>query len=193
MIVKSTLIALCISLFALISSAQDYAQCERDYSLLQQSVETLPEEILPGKELFLSQFYLESIESGYFKDTPSGMRHWTYIRPASRKELKDMTVNDNSSEKVGKDGNVYGLSITPPGVHFFRPTEVFEGNYSPSWNDPELDIPVGLMPVNVLQYNNRLFVVKEKHDDYVLVEVAGNMLVFYPGYPSSKLDWTCSK
>ncbi|MEZ4850426.1 MAG: hypothetical protein R3B93_17815 [Bacteroidia bacterium] len=188
---KYTLVALIFSLFALITTAQDYQQCERDYSNLQQAVKTLPEEVVPGSEIFLSEAYLQSIEDGYFKGIPSGMKHWNYVRPASRKELRN--ENESSSELMGNDGNIYGLITTPSNVHFFRPTEVFEGEYLPQWKDPEMIIPLGLMPVNILQYHNRLFVVKEKRDEYIVLEVGGNTLVFYPGLPKTELVFDSEK
>ncbi|MDX2245404.1 MAG: hypothetical protein SF052_01405 [Bacteroidia bacterium] len=182
---KSTfLLSLLLMATAATAPAQEFPDCERDYSLLQESTQPSPNEIREGAEVYLSRTYLQAVEEGYFDRSPSGLQHWIYVRPASRKELKEPEIPEGVIEKIAKDGNVYTPSRTPSSVHFFQPNDNFEGDYTPDWKDPVMVLPLGLEPVNVLSLNNRLFTIQEKNKDYIRVAVSGKELVFYTGFPA---------
>lgn len=177
--------SLLIFINTVLAPAQIVSDCLRDYSLLQQVIQTNSFDIKAGDDLFLSKTYLQALEEGDYDRAPSGMKHWEYVRPASRKELKDGIVAENAEEKVGSDGNIYIVRTTPSSVHFFQPGDNFKGDFTPVWEDPVMRVPLGLIPVNVLGLSNRLFTLKEKNSDYLLIEVSGRNLVFYPGYPTT--------
>ncbi|MEZ4772664.1 MAG: hypothetical protein R3D00_05720 [Bacteroidia bacterium] len=183
-----TTIFLSLLLFftAATTEAQEFSECERDYSLLQETTQPSTDEIQVGAEIYLSRTYLQAVEEGYFDRSPSGMKHWIYVRPASRKELKEPEVAEGMIEKVATDGNIYTPDRTPSSVHFFQPNSNFEGDYTPVWEDPFMQIPMGLEPVNVLPLSNRLFTITQKAPNYIVVTIGGKELVFYPGFPRTE-------
>ncbi|MEZ4827863.1 MAG: hypothetical protein R3C61_16490 [Bacteroidia bacterium] len=187
MFTKSTIfLSLLFFIAVLPMPAQVSRDCERDYSPLRTTAQPTPEEIQAGAEVYLSRAYLQAVEEGYFDRSPSGMQHWVYVRPASRKELKESPIPANIPEKVAKDGNIYTLSRTPSSIHFFQPTANFEGDFSPEWADPVMRIPLGLEPVNVITLANRRFTITQKTNTYIVVNTGGKELVFFPGFPHTE-------
>ncbi|MEL6670711.1 MAG: hypothetical protein AAFR61_00915 [Bacteroidota bacterium] len=166
-------------------SAQYSTRCARDFTLLKASVETVADDLKEGQILYLSQVYLQRLESGHFRRENSGMKHFDYVRPASRKEAKTQTVDQTKVEKVLADGNVYGLKVTPPDVHFFAAKKGFQGKFLPSWDDPYMVVPVGLSPIDIRKFRDAPFRIKEKDPDFLLMEAAGIEVIFYTGYPET--------
>lgn len=169
---------ICASLFA-----QNGAPCSRDYSLLSYSINLDLGELTPDQELFLSDAYLEKHASGEFEKKPSETKYFEYLRPASKKEIKQGIENGGKFETLFGDGNVYGLNFLPPHFHFFSPRPGFEGSLAGKWEDPYLVLPIGLEPVLSKSLSGVKLRVLESNTDYVLMEAEGNSYVFYPGSP----------
>ena len=104
---------------------------------------------------------------------------------ASRKEVKTQLVQQTHVERVLADGNVYGLRVTPPDVHFFAAKKGFLGHYLPKWEDPYMVVPLGLSPIDIRKFKDASFRIKEKDPDYLLMEAAGIELIFFSGYPET--------
>ncbi|MEL6697884.1 MAG: hypothetical protein AAFP89_16700 [Bacteroidota bacterium] len=167
-----------------ISHAQDLDSCKWNISHLHTplSVEE-EEEIAVGQTLYLSQAYLHHLENSKYQTIPTGIIHYVYVRPASRKERKTRKVEGSHREVVGIDGNIYVPKIPISQQHFFQVTAAFEGDYHPFWEDPDLIIPIGLTPVDIRPYANEVFHIQEKTDTYLVLAVEGKTLVFYIGFP----------
>ena len=119
MLYNSTTVILFLVLFVPYLSAQSDQKCRRDFDLLKTPISEQANEFFPGSTFFLKKSYLEDLASGAFETKLSGLKHYEYLRPASRKELRQMEVEDSQIEKVFSDGNVYNLTSTSPSFHFF--------------------------------------------------------------------------
>lgn len=169
---------ICATIFA-----QDGDPCSRDYSLLSYSIQLDLGELNVGQELYLSNDYLERHSSGEFDQKPSETKYFEYLRPGSKKEIKQGIEDGGPYEVLFGDDNIYGLSFLPPHFHFFSPQPGFEGSLAGKWEDPYLVLPIGLKPVNSQSLKGVKLTVLEKNTDYLLMEGGGNSFVFYPGYP----------
>ena len=61
------------------------------------------EKVAVGQTLYLSQAYLHNLESSKYQTIPTGIIHYVYVRPASRKERKTRKVEGSHREVVGID------------------------------------------------------------------------------------------
>jgi hypothetical protein len=166
------------------TTAQENKACEIDYSPVQIAITPKPVYLSPGNELTLSAQYLAALRAGTYDDSPSGMSHFVYLRPASRKELKADAFSPEY-EIVTQENDVFGLTPTLGSNHFFRPDEHFKGDFRPEWKDPVMIVPLGLNPVDITEYAHKSFKVQEYRFNYILLDVEGDYLVFYPGFPET--------
>lgn len=164
--------------------AQDLKPCKIDYSPVKSPLIPKPLFLEEGNELKLSAQYLADMRAGVYSTRPSGISHFVYLRPASRKELKELAPS-TQYEIVNEEGDVFGLTSTPGSNHFFRPDEHFQGDFRPEWRDPVMVVPLGLNPLDITEYANKRFQVKEHRFNYILLDVEGDYLVFYPGFPET--------
>lgn len=164
--------------------AQSGNTCLRTYEILKTQTATSPEDLVPGAIVFLSQAYLDQLKTGVYSREASGLRHYDYIRPGTREEIRE-GLNDLASENeiLGPDGNVYKASQTTPGIHFFKPKKGFHGDYDPNWKDPYLVIPPGLNPVDVRYSEGVPMQVLEFQPSFLRLRVEEEEWVFFTGYP----------
>lgn len=165
--------------------SQTPAPCDLSISLFQQASVTLPEELKPGAVVYISNAYLKSLEAGVYARQSSSMRHYDYLRPGTREELRD-GLNEAGCETcvLGPDGNVYRLTPTAPGTHFFKPKSGFHGEYEPQWRDPHLVIPTGMDPVDVRGAEGKPFRVLEFQPSFLRIRSLEEEWVFFTGYPN---------
>ncbi|MFK7925586.1 MAG: hypothetical protein AB8H47_26780 [Bacteroidia bacterium] len=182
--IRTVLLALALYCLPLSHYAQDPNACRIDYKPVQQALKPQSFQLEKGDHLTLSAQYLADVRAGHYDKKPSGMSHFVYLRPGSRKELKESTV-DHRFERMSPTGDIFGIQTTSASDHFFRPDENFEGGYDPSWKDPMMIVPLGLNPVDITAYAHQLFKVVEARFNYLLLEVEGDYLVFYPGFPET--------
>lgn len=163
---------------------QPSAPCELSITLFQQLSVTQPEELKPGAVVYISGSYLRSLQTGVYARQSSSMRHYEYLRPGTREELRD-GLNEAGCETcvLGPDGNVYRQTPTPPGVHFFKPKSGFHGEYEPQWRDPHLILPTGLDPVDVRNSEGKPFRVLEFQPSFLRIRSLEEEWVFFTGYP----------
>lgn len=164
--------------------AQTGNPCLRTYEILKTQTATSPEDLVPGAIVFLSQSYLDQLKTGVYSRDASGLRHYDYIRPGTREEIRE-GLNELASENeiLGPDGNVYKATQTAAGVHFFKPKKGFHGNYEPNWKDPYLVIPPGLNPVDVRYSEGVPMQVLEFQPSFLRLRVEEAEWVFFTGYP----------
>lgn len=182
--IRTVLLALTLYCFPYQNHAQDIKACRIDYRPVQQALKPQSFQLAKGDLLSLSAQYLADVRSGRFSKKPSGMSHYVYLRPGSRKEIKDEMV-DHRFERLSPTGDIFGIQTTAPSDHFFRPDENFEGDYNPVWQDPVMIVPLGLNPIDITAYADQQFKVVEALFNYILLESDGDYLVFYPGYPET--------
>lgn len=166
------------------SWAQDLSACKIDYEPIKSPIVPKPIYLEDGNELKLSAQYLADLRAGVFEKRPSGVSHYVYLRPANRKELRSDPV-DSQYEFVNEQGDVFGLTPSKGSAHFYRPDEHFEGDFRPEWRDPIMIVPLGLNPIDITEYANKRFKVREHRFNYILLDVEGDYLVFYPGFPET--------
>ncbi|MDP5169712.1 MAG: hypothetical protein NWR72_05665 [Bacteroidia bacterium] len=175
------------ALFCLITPTifgQNQQACLRTYDLLKTTTLTSPGDLTPGAVVFLSRSYLESLQSGVFLREPSGLRHFDYLRPGTREEIRDGLSSEAAANGVlGPDGNVYSEVQTPPGWHFFKPKKGFHGDYEPTWRDPALIAPAGVIPVDVRQADGMPLRVLEFQPSFLRLRAGEEEWVFFTGYP----------
>ncbi|MEL7531322.1 MAG: hypothetical protein AAFN10_08450 [Bacteroidota bacterium] len=184
MMIRTVLLALALYCLTFSSYAQDLQACRIDYSPVQQALKPQAFQLEKGDHLTLSAQYLADVRAGHYTNKPSGMSHYVYLRPGSRKEIKESTV-DHRFERMSATGDIFGIQTTASSDHFFRPDENFEGNYDPTWQDPMMIVPLGLNPIDITAYAHQLFKVVDTRFNYLLLEVNGDYLVFYPGFPET--------
>lgn len=183
-IIPTLFASLLLGLGFLSSYGQHIEPCRVDYSPLQKVISMSEEDMQVGTYVYLSRSYLRDLALEMFKQIPSGQIYYAYVRPASKQELKDQAIEGSLREVIGKDGNVYVRSVPQPTFHFFRPNAAFEGVYQPHWEDPDQVIPLGLEPVDITLYADVPLFIRQRTDDYVLLESGANALVFYIGFPN---------
>jgi len=181
--VKITASSLFLCLIFFTTHAQKGETCSRDYSLLSYTIDTELGNLQVDQEIYLSNAYLEALASGKYDQSPAETKYFEYLRPASKKEMKQGIEEGEKYELVFGDGNVYGLNFLPSHFHFFTPRPGFEGPLAGTWEDPYLILPLGLDPVNSKNLSGIKLKVLENNSDYVLLEGNSSTYIFYPGYP----------
>ena len=98
-------ITLIIGLIGLmgIRQTQDLDSCKWNISHLHTPLSVEEEKVAVGQTLYLSQAYLHNLESSKYQTIPTGIIHYVYVRPASRKERKTRKVEGSHREVVGID------------------------------------------------------------------------------------------
>ena len=174
------LFLLCFSL----GVVQSQTSCQRSFELLKTPVSTAVEDLTIGSVLFLSDSYLSKLRAGTYDAEESGLRHFAYIRPATRSELKEgLDKLASETEMLGPDGNVYRQVETRSGTHFFRTRKGFHGEYEPTWRDPNLIVPPGLVPVDARSKDGVPLQVIEVTASFLRLRVEEEEWVFFTGYP----------
>lgn len=162
---------------------QSVQDCRIDASALHAALSVNPKDIQPGTQLYLSQAYLDRLDHGHYTQTPSELRCYLYVRPASNKELRKGKIKGNSRERIGRDDNVYVDVPVAGNQHFFEATEAFTGQYQLEWRRQDLLLPLGLRPLDVQRFAGYPLKVLARQNDFFLLEAAGRQIVFYRGYP----------
>ena len=162
---------------------QNFSACKGDYSLLQREQLSNFLELEVGEKVYLRQAYLQAVQDRVFDRLQSGTVHFSYLRPATRKELKEGEIKESTRERVGKDGNIYVAKESTPSSHLFRTNSSFEGDFYAKWNDPFLVLPLGLEPISPSEIVDQGMKLVEKNKQYLVFELRGHQLVFYVGYP----------
>lgn len=179
---NSILLLISVCLFPVSIWAQ--SPCQRTYEVLKTRTTTTIEDLSIGSVLFLSDEYLMNLRTGEYSAEESGLRHFEYIRPGTRSELRDgLNELASESEIMGPDGNVYRQVMTKAGTHFFRTKTGFHGDYEPKWQDPNLIIPPGLVPVDVRYSEGVPMQVIELASSFIRLRVEEEEWVFFTGYP----------
>lgn len=163
---------------------QNVADCELSYARLQATVEVDEAQIRPGKQVQLSDIYLQKLSDGTYAQVQGELRHYEYVRPATKKEIRKGKVNGSTKEKVGRDGNIYVDVPLAPDVHFFEATPAFNGDYAATWKRQEMILPVGVVPIDIGPFATEPIKVLAREPDYVLLESAGRQVIFYRGFPA---------
>ncbi|MEO0468859.1 MAG: hypothetical protein AAF206_04495 [Bacteroidota bacterium] len=166
--------------------SQDFSDCELDFYLAKQQIEPQRNDFQSGLTVRLSEQYLKAVEKNIYGQKISGMSYYAYVRPASNREIKSGLLPDQHRQIMSDDGNVYGLRATKGNEHFFRPGDLFRGDYRPEWHDPELILPMGLEPIEIADLTNQNLVILDKQPEFILLEADGQHIVFYPGYPEAE-------
>ncbi|MCI4666856.1 MAG: hypothetical protein MRZ79_01755 [Bacteroidia bacterium] len=174
---------LLVSLTTAILQAQHIEDCAYNYEALKKAVYLEPDQVSPDKAIFLSESYVKALKEGVYGTQASNLIYYEYVRPASKKELKTQKIENPGREKIASDGKIYIPKSLSGHYHFFKPTKIFKGNYRPSWNDPNLVVPMGLKPFDVLLFAGKKFWIIEKKTDYLLLEVDKQQLVYFIDYP----------
>lgn len=157
--------------------------CLRTYDLLKTPTLTKPSDLNSGSVVFLSRTYLDALRRGVFATEPSGLKHYEYLRPASRDELRDGLSAEAEDQIIAGDGNVYHEVRTVPGVHFFTPKPNFQGDLHPAWQDPFLQVPAGLNPIDVSHADGIPLQVIEYDPEYLRLQSPEAEWIFFTGYP----------
>ncbi|GAB4409376.1 MAG: hypothetical protein OHK0039_12990 [Bacteroidia bacterium] len=163
--------------------SQDLSLCQPTVAGLTESIVTTIDQIQTGSLLTLMPGYLEALAAGRYAQTPSGLRRHVYLRPASKQELRRGVVSKNPREQIGADGNVYVAQTCPSELHFFRRADGFE-SYTPTWQDPDLLLPIGLAAADPHAYAGVVLEVLHKQPDYLVLRAGADEVVFYRGFPA---------
>ncbi len=162
---------------------QSIDDCKLVYGELKEVVNMSADDMQVGTYVYLSASYLRDLAQGKFKQVPSGLIYYDYVRPASKEELKTNTIEGSTREVIGRDHNVYVRSVPQAAFHFFQPNAAFEGTYKPHWEDPDQVIPLGLEPLDITPFADIPFYIRQRHDEYLLLESGSSLIVFYVGFP----------
>lgn len=163
--------------------AQHIEDCAFDYNALKKSVYLEPEHVRADKAIYLSATYIQKLRDRSYHAQASGLIYYEYVRPASKKELKTKEIENPNREQIGSDGNIYVPKASSGHYHFFKPSKIFKGKFNPRWGDPNLIVPMGLRPFDVLPYADKKFWVVERKTDYIVLEVEKQKLVYFIDYP----------
>lgn len=165
---------------------QDISACLVDLTSLWG--ELIPEtgNIQPGQEVYLNQRYLMRLEQGYYQAPSGEIRCYEYVRPASRKELRKGRIQGSREEVIASDGNIYAPRLISSEVHFFTPSDLFDGQYQGEWDEKVLQLPLGLKPAQVGRLIGLPFRVVKRTSEWLLLDERGTPYVFYLGGPSLK-------
>lgn len=163
--------------------AQHIGDCAFNYKALQKSVYLEPEHVSSDKAVYLSANYIEKLKAGAYRAQNSGLIYYEYVRPASKKELKSQEIENPGREKIASDGKIYVPRTSSGQFHFFHPSKIFNGSFNPRWIEPNLVVPMGLKPFDVLPFADKKFWVVERKTDYILFEVEKQQVVYFIDYP----------
>jgi hypothetical protein len=162
---------------------QQVADCELSYARLRASIEVDETQIRPGKQVQLSDLYLQRLSEGTYAQVQGELRYYEYVRPATKKEIRKGKVKGSAKEKMGRNGNIYVDVPLASDIHFFETTPAFNGDYTATWKRQEMILPVGVVPTDVGPLATQPIKVLAREPDYVLLESAGRQVVFYRGFP----------
>ncbi len=164
--------------------AQNPEACLRTYELLKSPTLTQLEELVPGTIVYLSVPYVEALRAGVFDREVSGIRHYEYLRPGTREELREgLGLQAAEVQVLAADGNVYKEVQAKPGQHFFKPKRGFHGDYQPEWRDPFLHVPAGMDPVDLRNADGQPLRVLEFQPGFLRLRAGSEEWVFFTGYP----------
>lgn len=157
--------------------AQDLTPCEIDLLLLKTPIRTDFSRAEPGKVYYLSPDFVQSHDQVDLFGSVAA--YYEYLRPATRRELRQDTIKAVTIARILNDGNVYKQVSIEQTTGFFQANKHFQGNFHPLEREPKLLLPKGLVPFDVLAHRDDPFVLRELQDAYWLFDCQGQRVVVY--------------
>jgi hypothetical protein len=137
------------------------------------------ESVAVGDSLLVASDFAIVIRRGFSDIEGSHMGYFAYLRPSSRKEVKEENILGTAWERVMPNGDVYGLKKLPVGQSVFVIPEGYNQSLLPEKIEGIWVAPPQLTPWIPEEGIAHPWVVLQKTSEYLLLNQGKQQLVYY--------------